>query len=254
MLGTMSTCLMVQHVAPESAFAIEDALVSADVTVDTRRVYAGDTLPEDISDFDGLVVMGGPMSATSDNGFPTRKAELALVADAIDAELPTLGVCLGAQLVASAVGGLVYPGQSGPEIGWSPVTLSDTCDDDRLFTGLPGSLTVMQWHGDTFDLPAGAQHLMSNPIYPNQAFRIGDAAWGVQFHLEITAAAVEGFLDAFAADVAEVPGGAESIRADTPSALASLASLRDLVFARFAGLVVESANRADLVHEGQVST
>jgi GMP synthase-like glutamine amidotransferase len=243
----MSICLVVQHVASESAFVIEDALVGAGVAVDTRRVFEGEPVPEDASEFGGLVVMGGPMSASSDDGFPTRTAELALLVDALDAGVPTLGVCLGAQLIAVAAGSAAYPGEHGPEIGWSPVDLTRECDDDAIFADLPERLTVLQWHGDTFDLPVRAQLLASNPTYPHQAFRVGDVAWGLQFHLEVTEPAVNGFLHAFASDAAAVPGGAEGISDATPAALAALAAHRDLVFARFAGLVAARVHRRDLV-------
>jgi GMP synthase-like glutamine amidotransferase len=233
----MPNCLVVQHVVPESAFAIADALHTAGVDVDIRQVFAGDDVPSDVSGLDGVVVMGGPMSAASDEGFPTRPAELALLADALRLGVPTLGVCLGAQLVAVAAGSSVYPNAHGPEIGWGAVRLAPSCRDDRLFTDLPRDLTVMHWHGETLELPSGAKRLISNANSPNQAFRLGDVAWGVQFHLEVTAEAVEGFVTAFAPDAAGVPGGVDGIRVATPAALDALAPARDLVCARFAGLV-----------------
>jgi GMP synthase-like glutamine amidotransferase len=233
----MPNCLVVQHVAPEPAFAIAEALVGAGVDIDARRMFAGDRVPADASGFDGLVVMGGPRSAASDHGFPTRTGEIALIADAVGRELPTLGVCLGAQLLAVAGGGSVFPGPSGPEVGWGPVDLAAECAVDRLLAGLPKALTVMHWHGDTFALPVGAVRLAGNANYPNQAFRLGPNAWGLQFHLEVTAAAVEGFLTAFATDAEQADGGPDAIRAVTPAALASLAAARRLVFERFAGLV-----------------
>jgi GMP synthase-like glutamine amidotransferase len=249
MWASMPTCVVLQHVAPESAFAIEYALAQAGVDVDVRQVFAGDDVPAGIDQLDGLVIMGGPMSAVSDQGFPTRQAELALIGSAVRAGIPTLGVCLGAQLLAVAAGAAVYQGELGPEIGWSPVTLTDDCDDDRLLGGLARSLTVLQWHGDTFDLPAGAVHLVVNSIYPNQAFRLHDAAWGLQFHLEVTAAAVGGFLEAFASDLHDRPGGAGAIRDETEAAVTALAPARDLVLARFGALVAARVSTADLVSE-----
>jgi GMP synthase-like glutamine amidotransferase len=246
----MSNCLVVQHVVPESAFAIADALRSTGVSVDTRRVFAGDAVPPDVSGLDGLVVMGGPMSAGSDEGFPTRRAEITLLADAIAAGLPTLGVCLGAQLLALAGGGSVSTGAGGPEIGWDQVSMSAGCEGDALFAELPETLTVLQWHGDTFEIPAGGSRLMSNAKYPNQAFRIGEAAWGLQFHLEVTQEAVDGFLVAFGSDAQGIPGGTERIKKATPAALETLRDSRDLVFRRFASLVATGINRADLVGLG----
>jgi len=245
----MSTCLVVQHVAPESAFALEEALLTAGVDVDTRRVFAGDAIPRDTAGFDGVLFMGGPMSATSDEGFPSRDTEIRLLSEALRVGVPTVGVCLGAQLLAVAGGGAVFRGTYGSEIGWSPVHLTAACRDDRLFAGLPDTLTVLQWHGETFEPPPGSHGLATGKPYANQAFRIGDMAWGVQFHLEVTAAAVDDFMTAFAADVDNVPGAAAALRANTPAAVAELAAARDLVCGRFAGLVAARVTREDLVDQ-----
>jgi GMP synthase-like glutamine amidotransferase len=249
MWGAMPTCLVLQHVAPESPFAVADALDAAGVRIDLRQIFSGEVPPDDLTGVDGLVVMGGPMAAHSDVGFPTRGRELALIAEAVTLGIPTLGICLGAQLVAAATGGGVYPGGRGPEIGWSPVALSNLCGSDRLLGDLPDTLTVLQWHGDTFDLPAGAVLLASNQCYPNQAFRLGELTWGLQFHVEVTERAVDGFLDAFAADTETIAGGADGIRADTPGGVANLAAARDLVCTRFAALVARRVTAVPVAAE-----
>jgi GMP synthase-like glutamine amidotransferase len=235
----MATCLVVQHVAPESAWVAGDALQRAGVRLDVRQTFAGATVPADTGGVDGLVVMGGPMSAASDEGFSTRAAELALVGDALEQGVPTLGICLGAQLVALAAGGRVFPGESGAQIGWDMVELTPESRSDRLLSGLPGRLPVLHWHGDTFSLPAGAIRLATDHRYPNQAFRVGTTAWGLQFHPEITQQAVEGFLVAFSSEL--VPGAPERMRTATPRALRELTPSRDLLFGRFAALVAEHA-------------
>jgi GMP synthase-like glutamine amidotransferase len=242
-----TTCLVVQHAAPECAFTIADALQAAGVNVDTRRVFEGDDLPETATGLDGLVVMGGSMAAYSDEGFPSRNDELTLLADAIRTGKPTLGVCLGAQLVAVAAGGSAYRGTSGGEIGWLGVTATEEVREDALFAGVPQELTVLQWHNDTFDLPPGAALLMNSPNYPNQAFRMGDVVWGLQFHLEVDVPALEGFLDAFASELHDVPNEPEQMRRDAPSAVHALGPWRDLVFGRFARLVADRAACIDLV-------
>jgi GMP synthase-like glutamine amidotransferase len=243
----MPKCLVVQHVRPESAFAIEEALGRAGAQVDVRQIFAGQQVPDDVSDLDGLVVMGGPMSAASDEGFASRRAEVALLADAVAAQIPTLGICLGAQLLAVAAGAAAYPGAHEPEIGWLPINLLAPSREDQLLAGLDRTLTVLHWHGDTFDIPAGAQHLASSGRYANQAFRIGEAAWGLQFHLEVDIHAVEGFVSAFSGDLAHRPGSGAEILAGAAKAIEALEPARDLVFSRFAALVSAHATRTDLV-------
>jgi GMP synthase-like glutamine amidotransferase len=234
-------CLVLQHVEPESPYALEDRLTLAEIDLDVRQVHRGDPVPSDIEDFDGLIVMGGPMSAASDDGFPSRVAEIAVIADALSAGVPTLGVCLGAQLLAAAVGARVYPGAGGPEIGWGLVTLTADCAEDALLRGLSATVEVMHWHGDTFDLPDGAVRLAENDRYVNQAFRVGDSAWGLQFHLEVTADAVQTFVDAFGDELHHAGIDPQTILAATPGAIERLAETQDAVIDRFAKLLVTSS-------------
>jgi GMP synthase-like glutamine amidotransferase len=231
------SCLVVQHVEPEGPYAIGDALAAAGVVVDIRQVHVGERLPPDVADFAGVVVMGGPMAAHSDRGFPSRQAELGLLADAIVRGVPTMGVCLGAQLLALAGGGRVYPGAAGPEVGWAPIDLTDQAVEDPLLGALPDQLTVLHWHGDTFDAPPGSAHLASSSRYPAQAFRTGSRAWGLQFHLEVDGGAVTAFLDAFGPDALRAGTTPEVIERESRAALEALGPQRTRVLARFADLV-----------------
>jgi len=240
------TCLVVQHVEPEGPYAIADELAAAGVMVGVRRVFAGDPLPADMAGLAGLVVMGGPMSASRDDGFPTRRAELELLADAMARGVPTIGVCLGAQLLALAGGGTVFPGTAGAEVGWDSIELTEQAMDDPLLAGLPNRLVVLHWHGDTFDLPPGSIHLAASSRYPGQAFRMGPRAWGLQFHLEVDDRAVAAFLDAFGEDAVRAGTTSASIGADSPAALEALWPHRARVLARFATLVA-SHEREQLV-------
>jgi GMP synthase-like glutamine amidotransferase len=201
----VATCLIVQHVPAEGPYLLADALASAGVAVTLRAVHAGEPLPATAEALDGLVVMGGPMSARADEGFPTRGRELALLADAVARGVPTLGVCLGAQLLAAASGGTVEPGAAGPEIGWGQVRLAAAAADDPLLAGTAdagGALEVLHWHGETFALPPGAVLLASSDRYPNQAFRTGPRAWGLQFHVEVDLGGVRAFVEAAGAEAA----------------------------------------------------
>jgi GMP synthase-like glutamine amidotransferase len=235
--GSSPLCLVVQHVEPEGPYAIGDALAAAGIGMDLRRVYVDERLPHDVADFAGVVVMGGPMAAYSDSGFPSRQRELDVLADAIDRGVPTIGVCLGAQLLAMAGGGKVFPGPTGLEVGWAPVDFTDLAADDPLLGALPDQLTVLHWHGDTFDLPPDTAHLASSSRYPAQAFRTGAQAWGLQFHLEIDEGAVDAFLDAFGQDALRAGTTPALIERESRAALKALAPHRAGVFTRFADLV-----------------
>jgi GMP synthase-like glutamine amidotransferase len=243
----MTTCLVIQHVEPESPYAIGDALERAGISVFVCRTYTGANVPNSLAGFDGLVVMGGPMSATDDAGFPTRRAEINLATEALGRGIPTLGVCLGAQVLALAAGGEVFKGLNGPEVGWGEIELSELAGADQLFAGLPPQLTVLQWHGDTFTLPPDGVNLARSAHYHEQAFRCGSAAWGLQFHVEVDEIAVEAFLDSFGADAFEAGTNPDAIRAETASALARLRPHRDLILERFALAVARP-------HQGVLAT
>jgi len=249
----MLSCLVVQHVEPECPFAIEDALRAAGLDVDTRRVDVGEPLPANLDEYAALVVMGGPMSAATDEGFPTRPAELALLGEAIERQLPVLGICLGAQLLAVAAGGSVYTGPK-PEIGWGTVHLTESAQSDPLFADAPDELTVLHWHGDTYVRPPGSVHLASNAAYAEQAFRCGERAWGLQFHLEVDGPAVNGFVEAFGDEVEAAGTTPEQIRRATDGSLEWLVPHQRAILARFAAVaaaVAAGAERMDLA-DGRV--
>jgi GMP synthase-like glutamine amidotransferase len=144
----------------------------------------GEPLPGN-AEFDLIVAMGGPMSVNDEQDHPWLVDEKRLIRDAVQAGTPFWGACLGVQLLASSLGATVYAGAT-PEVGILAVTLTDEAMADPVFAGLPRDLPTLQWHGDTFDLPAGAVRLAGSAAYPNQAFRYG-SAYGVQFHLEVSA-------------------------------------------------------------------
>ena len=131
----------------------------------------------------GLIVMGGPQSANDPE--PALAAERQLISQAIDAGLPVLGVCLGAQLIAKTLGARVYA-NGAEEIGWAPVFFTAAARADPVFCGLPSPTTFFHWHGETFDLPPGAEWLAYSKLCRQQAFRYGTNVYGIQFHPEIT--------------------------------------------------------------------
>ena len=176
--------LVLQHIACEHPGVFSEVMRERGAEAVAVEVDEGEPLP-DWREFDGVLAMGGPMGAGDDAEHPWLGPEKELVRDAVEAGRPFLGVCLGVQLLAAALGAPVYPADR-PEVGLLEVELTDEGRDDPLFAGLDDRIVSLQWHGDTFDLPAGAVRLASSPAIANQAFRAGERAYGVQFHLEVT--------------------------------------------------------------------
>ncbi|MCG2635431.1 MAG: gamma-glutamyl-gamma-aminobutyrate hydrolase family protein [Gammaproteobacteria bacterium] len=171
-----------QHVPFEGLGSIDAWLQAAGHTISCSRLFESPCLP-DPGEPDFLVVMGGPMSANDESNFPWLVQEKAFIREFIALGKPVLGICLGAQLIASALGARVYPNPVR-EIGWLPVA-GVSCEDASLFQ-FPPSLAVFHWHGDTFDLPPGAVRIASSVGCVNQAFQLGGSVIGLQFHLETT--------------------------------------------------------------------
>jgi GMP synthase-like glutamine amidotransferase len=226
--------LVIQHAEIETPAALGAVLQGAGCEVALLRSDL-EPIPEQLSDYSALVVMGGMMSATSDDGFPARRAEIALLRTALAEEVPTLGVCLGAQLLAAAADAKVYRGPE-VEIGWRPVHLTDAAATDPLLAGIESPLRVLEWHGDTFDLPPDATWLAKTEMYPNQAFRVGTAAWGLQFHVEIDEATLAAFVAASPAEAERAPGGAEALLRDARAARPQLREVQQIIGTRFAAL------------------
>jgi GMP synthase (glutamine-hydrolysing) len=176
--------LVLQHIACEPPGVYEDVLRERGAEIRRVELDEGEPLP-DWQEFDAIVAMGGPMGAYEDETLPWLVEEKRAIGESVRAGLPFWGVCLGVQLLASSLGARVYPGPA-PEVGLLPVELTPDGRADPVFSGLPSELLTLQWHGDTFDLPSGAVRLAGSPAYPNQAFRAGRAAYGVQFHLEVS--------------------------------------------------------------------
>ncbi len=173
-----------QHVPFEGLGSIEPWLVSAGYEITCTRLFNEEALPA-IHGIDFLVVMGGPMSVNDEHLFPWLPAEKQFIYSAMDRDLPVLGICLGAQLIASAVGSAVFP-NTVKEIGWYPI--QKTVPDGKGVFEFPPSVEVFHWHGETFDLPPGACLLASSEGCENQAFQMGQRVLGLQFHLETTPA------------------------------------------------------------------
>lgn len=195
------TAIAIRHVHFEDLGAFEPVLRDAgyqirycDIGLDEPAAIAPDT--------DLLVVLGAPIGAYEEEKYPFLIDELRLIGQRLSASLPVLGICLGAQLMARALGAPVYPGTS-KEIGWAPIELGDAAHRTPLhyLAGLP----VLHWHGDTFDLPEGAVRLASTAITLNQAFAAGSTALGLQFHVEVQERGFERWLIGHTLEISTVP-------------------------------------------------
>jgi GMP synthase-like glutamine amidotransferase len=181
---------VLQHVPFEGIGSMAGWLKDRDADVSYTRFYADHTLPQ-AEDFDLIIVMGGPMSVNNEASLPWLQLEKQFIRNAIELGISLLGVCLGAQLIASALGARVYKNQQ-KEIGWFQVEATLNAANAFRF---PEKSMVFHWHGETFDLPSGAICLAKSAVSANQAFQIGQRVIGLQFHLETTPESIEAILD-----------------------------------------------------------
>lgn len=185
---------ILEHVPSEKAGTILDFLKKKRIPYQEVQLFRGHvpkgTCPRtfkfpDIEKARALIVMGGPMNVYEEAKYPFLKAENKYIQEAILRGIPYLGICLGSQLLAKALGAKVYKAKK-EEIGWDAVDLTSRVKDDPFFKGYSGKkLKVLQWHGDTFDLPHGAVRLATNPVVPNQAYCVAGLFYGLQFHVEV---------------------------------------------------------------------
>ncbi len=204
------TALAIRHVHFEDLGAFRPELEAAGFTVQYHEAGVDDLRAA--PDADLLVVLGGPIGAYEDHLYPFLTEEIALLEKRLAADRPTLGICLGAQLMARALGAKVYPGPA-KEIGWAPLTLTEAGASGPLRH--LGDAPVLHWHGDTFDLPDGAARLASTPLCANQAFARGASALAFQFHPEADGAGFERWLIGHAVEIAQAKLSPRVLRADT---------------------------------------
>jgi len=226
--------LVLQHRACERPGVIEEVLRARSARLTRVGLDEGGHLP-DWRGFDLVVVMGGPMGAYEDAAHPWLVDERAFLAAAAAAGTPCYGVCLGAQLLAAAIGGRAYPGPA-PEVGVMEVTLTAAGQTDAVMSILASPFTALQWHGDTFDLPDDAVVLASSTAYARQAFRWRNTM-GVQFHAEVTAdmvdewAALDDYVDYL--ESALGPGGAERLFTELRRSLTEINATCRALFEQF---------------------
>jgi GMP synthase (glutamine-hydrolysing) len=233
----MARALALSHVAVDGLGTLEQWLPAAGLDLDIVRVYADDAVPTRLPDgYDALVVMGG--SPNVDEGHDWLAREQELVRGCVAAGVPTMGVCLGAQVMAAACGGVVARGQVGPEVGAGRIYLRPDAQADALFAGMPAIVEAVQWHWYGVEqLPPGAVWLASSPAYPYQAFRLGERAWGIQFHPETPPHQVEQWTDEDIEPIRAAGLDPEVVRKESVELAGRMESTWRPFFDRFAGVV-----------------
>jgi len=190
------------------------ALAEAGAEIDLRQAHRGEALPDSSDGYAAAVLLGGGQNALADDDYPYIPALLDLARDFEAKDKAVLGICLGSQLLARAFGGTNHIG-GAREFGWCPVCLTEEGAADPLLGAAPRDFSIFQWHDDTFTLPKGALHLASSGVAENQAFRVGRATYGIQFHFEADQRLVREWSTAFAGTIAEhQPGWAHSLESE----------------------------------------
>jgi len=225
---------VLQHHAEETAGTLGDVLRERGIEARTVHGYAGEPVPRSLGDAAGMVILGGPMGGPDRHRYPFLDDEIALIGDALAQNAPVLGICLGGQLLAHALGASVGKAPR-PEIGWFPLRLTEAARQDRLWAALPSPCPAFHWHEDAFALPPGAALLASSALTPCQAFRSGASAYGLQCHLEVTDALIETWLRVWAD---ELPAGAaDAILSQARQELPGMERAARAVFGAWADIV-----------------
>jgi len=228
--------VVLRHVPSETLGVIDNTF--ADGGLGWHYVNLFETLPErlDLRDAPGLVILGGPMNVHEVNKYPFLVREIDWIREALRRELPVLGICLGSQLLAQALGATVRANHR-KEIGWYPIELTEAARQDTLMAGCAKQQIVYQFHGDTFTLPRGAALLARSSLCQNQAFRFGRCAYGLQFHIEVTEAMALGWLEE--PNNRQMIGqldyiDPDEIRCQTPEAIKAMHAFGRQILPRFA--------------------
>jgi GMP synthase-like glutamine amidotransferase len=239
----MEEVLVFQHDPFEELGFFAEILEKQGADYRVIRLFHGEMPNEEWEHVGALIVLGGPMGVDEEDHFPFLRWEKRIIRAAIDEAVPLLGICLGSRLIAATLGAPVFHGPV-KEIGWSPISLTPHGQVDSLLGYLPENATVFQWHGDGFELPAGAIKLASSPHYSTQAFRVGKTIYGLQFHLEVTPRMIERWIDERSKDLALAPYVLpDKIIADTQSYALTLKYYAERFLSEFVRRVSRSRRR-----------
>ena len=248
----MPKLLVFQHVAHEILGTLDPLLRSYGFRIRYVNFGREPRAEPSIEGYHGLVILGGPMNVDQAERFPHLATEIRLVREALERDIPVLGICLGAQLVVRALGAEVRPNHV-KEIGWYSLSPTDAAANDPLLRHLRDSQNIFQWHGDTFEIPDGAVHLATSPDCHNQAFRYGDRVYGFQFHLEVNSGLIDRWLSvpAHREEIEALNGRvcSEVIREETREHIEGLRITADSVFTSFIELFGQLRQRSPSPHQ-----
>ncbi len=227
---------VLQHEQVEGLGTIAESLAAASVAPRYVRSFAGDRIPGTPGDAAGLIVMGGPMGVYEIDRHPFLRDEMRLIESTLKLGKPVLGICLGSQLLAQTLGATVGP-SGRKEIGWYDVRLTGEGQRDPLFADIPARFTAFHWHGDVYPLPASATPLASSDLTPLQAFRYGESAYGLLFHLETTGGIAADMVRTWPEELAEERLDGAAILSGCTKNLSTMKPIARTVFGRFAALL-----------------
>lgn len=233
----MKQVTVIQHHESEGLGTLEPILNDVGISVRSVRTFAGEMVPDRLGDESaGLVVLGGSFGVYESEKYPFLRDEIRLIESALREDKSILGICLGSQLLASALGAKVY--KSGQqEIGWHPVTLSKEAKADALWSSIENQFTAYHWHGDVFDLPAGAVSLASSSLTEHQAFCYADKFYGILFHPEATKEIITCMTRDFAEEAAEAGIAQEEILLNTEKHLPAFQTITNKLFNQWVKLI-----------------
>jgi GMP synthase (glutamine-hydrolysing) len=235
----MKKLLVLQHVAHELLGTLNPLLKRSGFRIRYVNFARHPDAQPSLDGYDGLVILGGPMSVNDVDRLPHLNTEMRLIEAALRNNLPVLGICLGAQLIAKTLGAPVYPNQE-KEIGWYDVSPTVNAERDPLLAEFQDTEKIFQWHGETFEIPRTSHHLAFSSLCANQAFRYGSNVYGFQFHLEVDEPMIHRWLRV-AENRKEISslGGTidpECIQRETPEHITRLHQLSERVFGEFINL------------------
>lgn len=230
--------LIIKHIGIEGPGSIGEVFENTAWDIREINLDKCEKFPDNFSDIEAIISLGGPMNVYEEDKFPFLKEEDIFLRKAIKENIPILGICLGAQILAKACAAKIQKAKT-KEIGWYNVSLTKVGRMDPLFLNLPKDFTVFQWHEDTFEIPKGAQRLAESESCPNQAFRFGGNSYGMQFHIEVTPDMVESWVNKYAKDAAGQINGKDMV-IEAYKRKESFRRQADLIYLNFARVIRSS--------------